>query len=141
MMYAVLLFVHAFAAIVAFGPATYATSAFARDLDPGHLAEARGMHRVSRLYGFGTLVVALVGIALGWRGGWMGAGWFHWAIGLYVVEFLMLVLVLLPDQRRVLARMEQGEDASDRRTWIRATAGAWATLWAVMLWLMVAKPF
>jgi len=86
-MYALLLFLHAFAAIVAFGPATYATSAFARDLDPGHVAEARAMHRVSRLYGYGTLVVALVGIALGWRGGWMDSGWFHWAIGLYVVEF------------------------------------------------------
>ena len=130
----VLLFAHVVFAIVLIGPATMASSSFARHLRAGDDAAMSTVHRTTRAYGTAAVVVPVVGLVLAARQEQLAAGWVQAAVVLVVAAALLLFGFHLPAQRRAL----RGE--RDQLARLRASAGGFSLVWVVIVWLMVAKP-
>jgi uncharacterized membrane protein len=138
----VLLVAHVAAAITLLGPVTLATSLFPRYATRELLPVARALFRVSRGYGFGSLLVPAIGLILAQRVGYDGMGWVNASLGIFVVAFLLLVALVVPRQQKVLRTLEGGEEsAAPDVAMLRGTSGVYALSWLVILYLMVAKPF
>jgi uncharacterized membrane protein len=137
-----LLVLHIGAAILLIGPTTVATSAFARYATADALPVAESLHRIGRVYGPATLLVAAAGLALAQRGAMIAQGWLLASLLLFAVGWALLMGVILPDQARalVLARRDPAALAPLRAR-LRAASGVYAAIWLVVLVLMVAKPF
>jgi uncharacterized membrane protein len=136
-----LLFAHVTGAILLLGPATLATSRFARHALDGSLAEAVAAHRTSRSYGTASIVVPAVGFALAARIDAFGELWVQAALGLFVAGSLLLALVHLPAQRVAVDRLQAGEEVGPRVVArLRSSAGLYALSWVAVVWLMIDKP-
>jgi uncharacterized membrane protein len=142
-----LLFAHVVGAILLLGPATMATSRFARHVSgdegpsPETVAAATDAHQASRAYGTASIVVPAIGIAMAARNEVFDQLWVQASIGLFVVGALVLAAGHLPAQSAALALMWDGRPATPKLLGrLRATAGLYATSWVVIAWLMVAKP-
>jgi uncharacterized membrane protein len=136
-----LLFAHVTGAIVLLGPATLATSRFARHASDGALAEAVAAHRTSRSYGTASIVVPAIGFALAARIDAFGELWVQAALGLFVVGALLLALVHLPAQRTAIGGLRAGEAVDTRIVArLRSSAGLYALSWVAVVWLMIDKP-
>jgi len=137
-----LLVAHIGTAILLIGPTTFATSAFARYATADALPVAESLHRVTRRYGPATLAVAAVGLALAQRGAMIAQGWLLASLVLFAVGWALLMGVILPDQARVLALARRDPaPLAPVRTRLQLASGVYATIWLVVLVLMVAKPF
>ena len=137
-----LLVVHIGAAILFIGPATLATSAFARyaALDTQDVAAA--LHHFSRSYGTASLVVPAAGFALAAQRNLLTQGWLLTSAALFAVALALLGGVVIPAQSQALDNLEQGADVpSGVRARLRAGAGLYATAWVAILILMIVKPF
>lgn len=136
----ILLFLHIGSAILFLGPATVATSLFPRYAQLGDAAVGRVLHRVSDLYGWLSLLVAVFGIVLAARYDLFDQPWVSVSFVLLVVAIVLLAAVILPGQRRALRMMEAGP--ADRAVIgrLRAASGGFALAWLIILFLMVAKP-
>lgn len=136
-----LLVAHVAAAILFIGPATFATSAFARYVAPDTLPVARALNRVSRAYGTCSVAVTVVGWVLAARSGYLSAIWVGLSLGIFVVAVVLLGAVILPGQRRLLAAAEADTvPPAATLARVRAASGLFALSWVVILVLMVAKP-
>jgi uncharacterized membrane protein len=136
-----LLFLHVTTAILFIGPATYATSTFARHLRAPDAGAAAQANRASRVYGIGSLVVAVLGIVLALDSGGFGRIWVDTALSLFLVAALVLLAGHLPAQRRALAALADGRPCgAGVVTRLRATAGLYSLTWVAIVWLMVTKP-
>jgi uncharacterized membrane protein len=136
-----LLFGHVVGAILLIGPATYASSTFARHAATGDRAAALVAHRTTRVYGLASIVVALLGVVLTLRSTGFGEVWIDTALTLFVVGVLLLLAGHVPAQRRAITAIEAGDPVSSSvLTRLRITAGLYAVVWVVIVWLMVAKP-
>lgn len=141
-MYLFLLVAHIAAAIVFIGPATFASSAFARFAAPGRREVAEMLHSVTRTYGNAALIVPAVGVALAAQRGLFSQGWLIAATGLFVVAGGFLFGVVVPAQALALDTLRAGLDIPDSlRLRLRLGAGLFALCWVVVLALMVMKPF
>lgn len=130
---------HILAAIVLIGPVTMAASIFPRLMLEGQRDLAEQMHRVTRLYGRGSLLVGLIGIWLAWRMEYFAFAWLQWSTGLFIVAFGLLLAVILPRQAALLRENKEQVERSDVAS-IRTLTGIYGILWLVVLYLMVAKP-
>ena len=136
-----LLFAHVLLAITLVGPVSAAASAFAHERTPERVGGARTLHRMTRGYGAASLAVAVRGLALAWRAGWLGSGWVVASTVLFALATAVLFGVVLPLEGEAVASLERGEATADRvRDRLRWAAGVYSLLWAAVLWLMVAKP-
>lgn len=138
----VLLVVHIAAAITVLGPVTLATSLFPRYATRELLPVARALFRVSRGYGFASLLVPALGLILARRVGYDGAGWVNASLGIFVVAFLLLVALVVPRQQKVLRALEGGAEAAGSDVaMLRGASDIYSLSWLVVLYVMVAKPF
>jgi hypothetical protein len=148
----VLLSVHVVAAIVLIGPVTVAVSLFPRAAreaiaDPGRdRSTVLLLHRISRVYAVLGLLVPVFGLATAGRMGVLGEAWLVVAIALTLVAGVVLVAVVLPVQRRLLALAESSPSDHGPGVVARLTArasgaaGAFALLWVVVTVLMIVRP-
>ena len=59
---------------------------------------------------------------------------------LFVVGFILLLIVVEPDQRKAIAKLEHGDDADVHRGRIVAVSSTVALFWLVVLVLIVWHP-
>jgi hypothetical protein len=136
-----LLFLHVLAAVLFIGPTTVASSRFAAHARQRQLPEAAAANRTTRIYGWATSVVGAVGVALAVRSSLFGEIWVDTALLLFLVSVAVLLAVHLPAQRRTLDLLWEGAEVpAALLVRLRASAGGYALLWVVVLWLMIAKP-
>jgi MFS family permease len=146
----VLLVFHIFGAILLIGPITVATSIFPRHAlaavaDVTERGAVRLAHRITSGYGLASLVVPALGGALAGQSNLWGARWLQVAIAVYVCALTVLLLVIVPHQRRVVVSINAGECkttdiAADIKV-LRSTSGIFSLLWLGVLILMVNKPW
>ncbi|MET7402720.1 hypothetical protein ABZS66_55490 [Dactylosporangium sp. NPDC005572] len=122
-----LLSLHVLAAIVAVGPVTVAASMF-----PAATGErAALLHRICRVYARLGLTVPVLGLAAAVSLGVLGDAWLVASIALTAVAAGLLVLAILPGQRRALA-------GAPVRLGMRT--GVFNLLWATVVVLMIVRP-
>jgi Predicted integral membrane protein (DUF2269) len=151
-----LLAVHVLAAIIAIGPVAVAASMFpaaarrarSQPDDDQAMAVVRTLHRISRLYAAGGVVVPVFGLATASSLRVLGDTWLVVSIALTAVAAAILALLVLPRQRAILAILDATADtpSSAAEPVQRATArlamhtGAFNLLWATVTVLMVLRP-
>jgi uncharacterized membrane protein len=152
---AVLLSVHVLAAIILIGPITVAASVFPRyarsaaaannpSTAPA-LAVAAAMHRISRTYAVPAIAVPVFGIGLAAAMHALGQAWLMVSMGLTAAAAALLVFVILPSQSGTLEHLRERSQATPGSTdralrIIGMQTGAFATLWAVVVVLMITRP-
>lgn len=156
-MTAFLLSIHVLAAILTVGPVTIAGSMFPRFARaalaaPGDRSAAsivRVLHRICRVYSTIGIFVPVFGAATALSLGVLTDTWLLVAISLTAVAAAILVLVLLPEQRRILAQVEAatGETPAPPQATIRRVTGQlgmmtgiFSLLWAIVTVLMIVRP-
>lgn len=145
-----LLAVHVVAAIVAIGPVTIAASMFPRSIraavaapvDAATAAVPRVLHRITRVYAVIGVVVPVFGVATAVSLEVLGDPWVVISMALTAVAAALLVVRILPDQRRALAGLADADEltaaATSRR--IAMTTGVFNLLWATVVVLMIYRP-
>lgn len=137
-----LLVAHIGAAIVFIGPATFASSAFARFARPSTREQAIALHTTTRTYGTASVVVGAVGIVLAAQRALFSQGWLVTAVGLFIVALGVLLGIAIPAQEHALAVLQTGaEIPASLKLRLRLGAGFFALCWLIVLALMVTKPF
>lgn len=153
-MSAFLLSVHVLAAILAIGPVAIAASMFPRFArlalaapeDPKQDAAVHLLHRITRVYAVIGVFVPVFGIATAVSLGVLGDPWLIVSMVLTVVAAVLLIALILPNQRRVLRALESGNGptgeanpaATSRR--LGMLTGVFNLLWAVVVVLMIVRP-
>nr|WP_202437930.1 hypothetical protein [Streptomyces sp. SID5910] len=148
-----MLSVHVLVAILAVGPIAVAASMFPRyaqqlaapSEDPGGKAAAVAemLHRICRGYAvFGT-AVPVFGFATAAQLGVLTDAWLVVSIALTALAAAVLAMVILPQQRRVLAAA--GEDAGVATqappvSRLHMVTGVFNLIWAVVVVLMIVRP-
>jgi hypothetical protein len=141
----VLLIAHVFAAVLFIGPSTVATSAFPRYADADGYAVAVALHRISRVYGFGSIAVAAFGLVMAIDQSLFGELWVDISLTLFIVATVVLLALVVPAEAGILRILDP---AGARATGsvrplvmrVRAGAGIYAVTWLVILALMITKP-
>ncbi|MEM9654939.1 MAG: hypothetical protein AAGA65_22805 [Actinomycetota bacterium] len=142
-----LLFAHVFSAVLMIGPLTVASGAFGRYVkaaqdDPAALGAARELGRISNNYGSSSALVGGIGIVLATEAGWWSALWLQIAAAVFTAGYLILVVSVLPVQRKLLAEVENGGSVDPRLiAKLHSTTGAYSLSWVAVLALMVLKPW
>jgi hypothetical protein len=141
----ILLIAHVFAAVLCIGPATVATSVFPRYADADGLPVAALLHRISRVYGTGSIAVAVFGVAMALQQDRFGEIWVDVSLTLFVAATVVLLALVVPAEGRILRALDATGPAERpplRPLVLRIRAGAavYALLWLVILVLMIAKP-
>ena len=145
--YQLLTIAHIGAAIVFVGTVTMATSRFPRAALEGDAGATAELHRATVGYGSSALVVPVLGLALAQQSERLGDLWVQVSLVLVSVAGLVLAAVIVPEQRRLVARLDATWDgaaeplvAADLGR-LRAASGSLSLLWVAALVLMVAKPW
>ena len=143
----ILLIAHIAGAVLLIGPATFAGSAFPRqvaaagDGDTNALGAARVLHRVSRGYGTATLVVGVIGIALAQHSAWWSEAWVWIALVIFTAASVMFLTVIVPTQAHALTDVEHGVPINPAtKARLHSTTGIYSIAWVAVLILMVLKP-
>jgi uncharacterized membrane protein len=138
-----LLSLHILFAIFAVGPLVGAASIAARGVRAGDATAVAGSARTVRLYGYLSILVALLGMSLV-QPKWHARFSYPWvwiSLLLYLAALALSLLVLAPSLSRAASRLTTA-DSDVRREAGRAAAagGVIALLFAVIVFLMVYKP-
>lgn len=135
-MNAFLLSAHVVAAILAIGPIAVAASMFPRYAratgDDDALPIARTLHRICQTYAVFGVAVPMLGIATAAMLGVLTDAWVLVSIALTALAAAVLVLLVLPDQRRALAGIGV--------TRLAMTTGVFNLLWVIVTVLMIVRP-
>jgi uncharacterized membrane protein len=145
-----LLSVHVLAAIIFVGPVTVAASMFppiarrelAADRPDGTVL--RVLHRISRGYAIGGLVVPVFGIAVGAGLGVLGEAWLIVSMLLTAAAAGVLAVVVLPSQSALIAGVDG--DSALRESLLPSArslsmkTGMFGLLWATVVVLMIIRP-
>jgi len=144
--YQLLTIAHVAAAIVFVGTVTVATSRFPRAAAERDAGAAAEHHRITVAYGSSALVVPVLGLALAQQSDRLGEAWVQTSLGLVVGAGILLAVVIVPEQRRLLAqaqdqdRDEPGPTGADLAK-LRGASGTLSLLWSAALVLMVVQPW
>ncbi|HEV6952169.1 MAG TPA: hypothetical protein VKY86_02845 [Promicromonospora sp.] len=146
-MTALFLSLHVLAAILAVGPVAVAASIFpaaarralAAPGDPGPAAGVRLLHRVTRVYAYLGVAVPVLGYATGASLGVLSDAWLVTSMVLTAGAAAVLILLVLPGQRRVLDALDAPGTRPATRP-LAMHAGVFNLLWAVVVVLMVYRP-
>ncbi len=144
-MTAFLLSIHVLAAILAIGPVAIAASMYppaARGAhenpeDPRKVATVQVLHRITRVYSVIAIFVPVFGLATGARLGVLGDTWLIVSMILTAGAAAVLIGLILPGQRLLLA--EHGDTASAIRR-LGMQTGIFNLLWAIVVVLMIYRP-
>lgn len=153
----ILIVLHVLAAVLFIGPATVATSLFPSQATKAHAGDAKAagaatvLHKVSSLYGVLAALVPLLGVAIMFTdSSYWSDGRFHIAITLAVIAWIILLLLVIPRQKKMmgsLGLLDAGDydpenDRLDDTKWSKTKSqlsmfsGIFALLWVIMLVLM-----
>ncbi|MEU1665952.1 hypothetical protein ABZ547_20480 [Streptomyces sparsogenes] len=161
-----LLSVHVLAAILAIGPIAVAASLFprfARDADHDHPptddraptdeqapgdrrspAIAAFLHRICRGYAVVGLAVPVFGLATGAQLGVLTDAWLLTSIALTAIAAALLILAVLPGQRRLLTSPDGTTiptgDTRAAASRLAMITGIFNLLWAIVVVLMIVRP-
>ncbi|GAC1323578.1 MAG: hypothetical protein NVSMB13_03690 [Mycobacteriales bacterium] len=136
------LFLHVVAAVFLIGPLTVAAAASPAAIESGAegLSLLRWLNRTTRFYGFGSVLVFLLGLALV-RGDYsFKETWLTISMTLFVVALALLFLLVERDQRRAIRRLEEDKEATIKAGRILGVTAFVAGIWVVILLLMVFQP-
>ncbi len=137
-----LLALHILFAIFAVGPLVGAASVAARGVRAGDAAAVASSARTVRLYGYLSILVALLGLGLV-QPKWNAKFSYPWvwiSLLLYLAALAVSLGVLAPSLRRAADRITGGGDASAEGARAAGAGGLVALLFAVIVFLMVYKP-
>jgi uncharacterized membrane protein len=153
-MTALLLSLHVLAAILTVGPVAITASMFPRAARqalaaPGetNTAAVRLLHRVTRVYAVVGVAVPVLGYATGASLGVLSDPWLITSMVLTAAAAAVLIVLVLPGQRRVVEALDaprpasaadRGEQGAARR--LAMHAGIFNLLWAVVVVLMIYRP-
>ncbi|MFF9915429.1 DUF2269 family protein [Streptomyces sp. NPDC013457] len=139
-----LLSIHVLAAILVVGPITVAASLFPRYARQTSSVAAL-LHRICRGYAVAGVAVPVFGIATAIQLGVLTDVWLITSLVLTAIAAAVLILAILPGQRRMLDGAETAGGPGDSAS--RATAarlamltGVFNVLWAVVVVLMIVRP-
>ncbi|MEU7011942.1 DUF2269 family protein [Streptomyces sp. NPDC046332] len=139
-----LLSIHVLAAILVVGPITVAASLFPRYARRTSSVAAL-LHRICRGYAVAGIAVPVFGLATAIQLGVLTDVWLLTSLVLTAIAAAVLVLAILPGQRRMLDGAIAAASADDGAA--RATAarlamltGIFNVLWAVVVVLMIVRP-
>lgn len=154
-MTALLLSLHVLAAILTVGPVAITASMFPRIArralaapdDAGATAAARILHRITRVYAVIGVAVPVLGYATGASLGVLSDAWLVTSMVLTAGAAAVLILLVLPGQRRVVDALDAprpagpGDPAApDAARRLAMHAGVFNLLWAVVVVLMIYRP-
>jgi hypothetical protein len=161
-----LLSIHVLAAILTVGPVAVTASLFPRhagrapvDPEPSGASAPepswRGpgfaglLHGICRRYALAGVVVPVSGFATGAQLGVLGDTWLIASIVLTSIAAVLLIVVVLPDQERVLAALGDGAAPRERgsvqaappsKARLAMSTGVFNLLWTVVVVLMIVRP-
>jgi len=146
--YALVLVLHLLTVAFAVGPSAIAASVSPRHVRAGRAEALRDTARTTRVYTIATVLTVLLGSALvGISGGttgtpeWgMGQLWVSLSYVLWLVAVVLLLLVVVPAQRKAAGQIEAGQDAAGLAGRIGAAGGIAMLCWTAIIVLMVFKP-
>jgi hypothetical protein len=160
-MTALLLSLHVLAAILTVGPVAITASMFPRIArralaapdDANAAAAARILHRITRVYAGIGVAVPVLGYATGASLGVLSDAWLITSMVLTAGAAAVLILLVLPGQRRVIEALDAPRPAgpgdpadsdapagSDSTRRLAMHAGVFNLLWAVVVVLMIYRP-
>jgi len=132
-----LLWLHIAAVMFLLGPLTIATTTTPRYIRTGDIAVLRHLHRTTRIFGIGSLLVFLFGAALGRDH--LDRPWITASMTLFVVAIILLVIVER-DQRKSISKLDANESTEVHLGRIVALSSTVGVIWLVVLALMVWRP-
>jgi len=136
----VLLWLHVAAVMFLLGPLTIATTTTPRYIRSGDVSVLRHLHRTTRIFGLGSLLVFVFGAALGRDH--LDKPWLTASMTLFIVAVILLVIVER-DQRKAIGKLEANDSAESteaHRGRIVALSSTVGVIWLVVLALMVWQP-
>jgi hypothetical protein len=133
----VLLWLHIAAVMFLLGPLTIATTTTPRYIRTGDVAVLRHLHRTTRIFGLGSLLVFVFGAALGRDH--LDKPWLTASMTLFIVAIILLVIVER-DQRKSISKLEANESTEVHLGRIVALSSTVGVIWLVVLALMVWRP-
>jgi uncharacterized membrane protein len=137
-----LLSLHILFAIFAVGPLVGAASIAARGVRTGDAATVASSARTVRIYGYASILVALLGMGLV-QPKWHAKFSYPWvwiSLVLYLAALALSLLVLAPSLSRAADRLTGGGNASAEGARAAGAGGLIALLFAVIVFLMVYQP-
>lgn len=143
-MHNLLLSLHLIAAVFFIGPVAAAGPAIARATRAGDVGAVESSARMMRIYGYGSLLVALFGLGLvqkKWHAEF-GDTWVWLSLVLFVVALGVIIAVALPAQEQ-LAEAMRGGAADKVKSALGKVMGASSVAsaaYVVIIVLMVTKP-
>jgi uncharacterized membrane protein len=140
-----LLTLHIVAAIFLVGPVIASGMTGLRALRTNDAAGARVVGRMTQVYGWSSLAVALLGAAMvqGRDHGWhftYGQNWIRVSVLLYLVALVLSVAVVSPTFNRAARIIEAGEPTGRVRLQATISAGSVSSLYLAIIVLMVYRP-
>jgi sulfite exporter TauE/SafE len=146
-----LLSVHVLGAILAIGPVAVAASLFPRSVrdalaapeEPQKTALAVVLNRIVRVYAVVGIVVPVFGFATGASLGVLGDPWLIVSIVLTAAAAAILIVFVLPGQRRALSLLAADAVPDAAGMFVRRLgmqAGIFNLLWAIVVVLMIYRP-
>lgn len=152
-MSAFLLSVHVLAAILTIGPVAIAASMFPRfarqalasPSDPKSGAVVRILHRICRVYAVIGVLVPVFGVATAASIGVLGDPWLIVSMALTAVAAVLLIVLILPNQARVIGSLDHGDgtgapDPGRVARRLGMLTGVFNLLWLIVVVLMVYRP-
>jgi len=134
----VLLWFHLAAVMFLLGPLTIAMMSTARYIRAEDVAVLRYLHRMTRMFGFASILVLAFGVGVGHDD--LSKPWLTVSMTLFIVGLILALVIVAPDQHRAITKLEARESAEVHRGRIVAVSGAATLLWIVVLILMVWRP-
>jgi uncharacterized membrane protein len=137
-----LLSLHILFAIFAVGPLVGAASISARGVRAGDAAMVASSARTVRIYGYASILVALLGLGLA-QPKWHARFSYPWvwiSLVLYLAALALSLLVLAPSLNRAADRLAGGGGARAEGARAAGAGGLISLLFAVIVFLMVYKP-
>jgi hypothetical protein len=133
---------HVLAAVFLLGPLVFAISATPRAIRSGGAATLRFLVTTTRVYGYGSVLVLLLGAGAVRKedNESFGQTWIWASIVLFVIALGLITGVVLPAQKKALRLVTDGESATDTLPAIGAAAGIASLLFAAIVFLMIYQP-
>jgi uncharacterized membrane protein len=140
-----LLTLHIVAAIFLVGPVIASGMTGLRALRMKDAASTRFVGRMTQVYGWSSLAVALLGAAMvqGRDHGWhftYSQGWIRVSVLLYLVALVVSVAIVSPTFNRAAGRIDADEPIGRLRLQAMISAGSVSTLYLAIIVLMVYRP-
>jgi len=153
----ILIALHVLAAVLFLGPVTVAVSSFhaqalkARGGDTRAAGAATVLHKLTSTYGMLAAIVPLLGVAIMMTdGAYWKQGQFHAAIALAVIAWVILILLIIPRQKKMMGSLglldpadhDPETDVLSEEKWAKTKSqlsmfgGIFSLLWVVMFVLM-----